>query len=341
MSNFYVEKEALQPLELCDFDGKLNKESIVWSRKPLITSNIRGHYLRKKKWNYWCIIGENYLFSATITNLDYAALGFVYYLDYNTKDFYEKTVITPFGKDCILSDEVMESASFKHRDLSMYFLKEEDGTRLIVNCPNFGGKKLKADIKIHYPLGHETLSVVIPWSSRKFQHTSKHNCLRAGGQFSVGDKTYIFHSSKDFACLDFGRGDWPRKVRWNWGTASGYAKDKLVGFNLGAKWTDGTGMTENAMVVDGKLYKISEDVKFQYDTDDFMRPWKLNTVNTDAIDLTFVPFYERVAKSNIGVVKSKVHQMIGNYSGTITTGSGEKITIENLKGCIEDHYGKW
>ena len=44
------------------------------------------------------------------------------------------------------------------------------------------------------------------------------------------------------------------------------------------------------------------------------------------VDLTLTTEYERVARSNLLVVNSEVHQLIGKFSGTIRVG-GETIRI--------------
>src|SRR5690554_4850305 len=107
--NFMREREITEAVNLCLLDGTLNEESIGWAKYPLITSNVRGKFLRKKKWNYWCIFGQEALFSATISHLDYATVCFVYYLEYETKNFFEKTVIIPLDRKTNMPDEVQET----------------------------------------------------------------------------------------------------------------------------------------------------------------------------------------------------------------------------------------
>ena len=80
----YIEKEILQPVDLCESNGDLNTESIGWSRKSIFNCNLSGRWLRKKKWNYWCTTNDDCLFSVTISNLDYAGMVFIYFLDFNT-----------------------------------------------------------------------------------------------------------------------------------------------------------------------------------------------------------------------------------------------------------------
>src|SRR5690606_29671819 len=98
----------------------------------------------------------------------------------------------------------------------------------------------------------------------------------------------------------------------------------------GGKWTDGTGMTENAVFVDGKMTKIHEDLIFQYDREDYMQRWKVKTKFSKQVSLTFSPFFERVAHTNAKLVKSKVHQLFGYYDGTILLDNGETLIIQQM-----------
>ncbi|UTR08879.1 DUF2804 domain-containing protein [Evansella sp. LMS18] len=341
MSLMKKEREITEPVKLCDENGNLNAASVGWSRRPLITSNLKGQFLRKKKWHYWCVNGQDALFSATISHLDYAAVCFVYYLDYKTKDFYEKTVLMPLGLKTNMPEEVLASAENLHKDMGIFFIWDGSDTHLKVSIPDFGGKPLKADIKVYYPENHDTLNVVIPWSSTKFQYTAKQQCLPAEGTFSVGDKMYTFDKATDSAILDYGRGVWPRTSTWNWGTASGRNNGDMVGLNFGGQWTDGTGVTENGFLVNGRLVKVSDNVAFEFNRNDMMEPWQINTRESSQVRLTFEPFYHRQSATSAILVKSEMHQMFGHYYGELTDEDGSTITINALPGSIEDHFAHW
>jgi hypothetical protein len=94
-------------------------------------------------------------------------------------------------------------------------------------------------------------------------------------------------------------------------------------------------------MIDGKLTKLSENIIFEYDKNELMKPWKIKTAISDRVDLVFTPCYDRLALSNLLIVKSEVHQMIGHFSGRIKTDSGEIINIEKFPGCAEEHFGRW
>jgi hypothetical protein len=100
-------------------------------------------------------------------------------------------------------------------------------------------------------------------------------------------------------------------------------------------------MTENALTVDGKILKIGDDLEFIYDPTQFIQPWRIRTKSSALVDLTFTPFYERIAKSNAWVIRSEVHQMIGRFSGSLNLGEGKTLPISDMIGWAEDHHALW
>ncbi len=342
MTEIYHEPELTEVVNLCDSRGNLNPAAVGWSRHPLHHCNLRGHWPRKKRWNYWAVISPTHLFSVTLSNVDYLGLPFIYLLDFEKKVFTEKTLLKPFGGGCQLPTEVNADVVYQDPAMPISMRQTNQGVHLQVGCPDFEGKSLKVDFLINKPQDHETLNVVIPWSANRFQFTSKQNTLPAEGTIQWGDEQILFDSEDTFACLDFGRGIWPFDCFWNWSSFSTRLSDgRTLGINLGAGWTDGTGMNENGLCIDGKLIKLSEDVAFDYNASDFMLPWHLYTTATDRVDLMFTPFYERVAKTDALVIRSEVHQMIGRFSGTLKTELGESIPIADAIGWAEDHHARW
>ncbi len=342
MNEQYHEPELTHPVDLCDAHGDLNPEAVGWSRHPLHHCNLRGHWLRKKRWNYWAVVSPTHLFSVTLSDVDYLGLPFIYLLDFKTKAFSEKTLLKPFGAGCHLPPEVHADVNYEDPAMPIQMNYTNSGIRLSVTCPDFEGKPLQVDLLVHQPDGHESLNVVIPWSRKRFQFTSKQNTLPTEGRVEWGDETISFDQENTFACLDFGRGVWPFESFWNWSSFSTRLADgRPVGVNLGAGWTDDTGMNENGLCVDGKLIKLSEDLRFTYDKAHFMAPWHLETTITNRVDLIFTPFFERVAKTDALVIKSEVHQMIGTFEGMLRTDDGEAIPIMDAIGWAEDHHAKW
>ena len=334
------EPELTAPAPLCGPNGLLNRSAVGWSRHPLHTCNLPPSLARKKKWNYWAVTSNDLLFSATIADVDIFQLGGAYVFDRRTHRHIEKGAVNPPGTIAI-PETVSGDMVIDHPDMRVALTDEGTGTRICVEAADFGGKPLGADILVQRPARHETLNVVIPWTDIQFQYTSKQNTLPASGYAQLGDERLDFDPPA-FGCLDYGRGVWPEHTLWNWGSASGVQSGRTVGLNLGGIWTDGTAMTENGICVDGRLTKISEDLAFDYDRTDMMKPWRVRTTATDRINLRFDPEFERVSETGRrdGFFTS-AHQMFGCYSGRITPAGGAPIEVRDLFGWIEDHEARW
>lgn len=274
-----IARELTTPVNLSLKDGTLNKESIGWSRQPLVDCNVKGSFLRKKKWNYWCVTSPDVLFSATISHVDYAAVMFVYILDIKTLKFYEKTTLVPLGRSVLMPTGVHESVSFESREMTIQFKETGQTTSLFVHCPNFNGKGkgLQAEILLERPVEFESLNVVVPWSKERYQFTSKQPTIPATGTIVWEDREYQLNPEKAFGCLDFGRGKWRYSSVWNWASASGVVNNIPVGLNFGGQWTDGTGQNENGLIINNRLHKIHEDIVWTFDKTNYMKPWKLET----------------------------------------------------------------
>lgn len=333
--------EITGPTLLCDSKGNLNPAAAGWSRFPVYTGNLKGHLLRKKKWNYWCVTGSRYLFSVTISDVDYAGLVFVYYMDFETGEYGEDTLTIPFASGITMGEEMNDTAVYESDKARVKFTYCKNQIQLSTYWKNIQGKQLESEITITVPPNHETLNIVVPWSETRFQYTSKQHCLPAQGYFKVNGREFRFTDDDAFACQDFGRGVWPYSISWNWGAFSTRANGHTIGFNSGDKWTDGTGITENSVCIDGRLYKITGPLKWNYNNRNFMQLWhiagKQGAVETD---LTFTPFFDRHSNTNLLILKSAVHQCFGKYSGTITV-NGVTHTILQAIGWAEEHIAKW
>src|SRR6476646_7958184 len=81
----YEERELTQPTDLCDARGRLNSDAVGWSRTPLVRANLRGHWPRKKRWNFWNWISPRFVFSVTLADIDYGAFCQVTFIDFETE----------------------------------------------------------------------------------------------------------------------------------------------------------------------------------------------------------------------------------------------------------------
>ena len=335
-----ITKEITEEVFLCGETGRLNPEAAGWSRRPLHVCNLKGRFPRKKKWHYWCITGDRFLFSATIAHIDYLSLGGAYLLEYDSNRYAEQGGVKLFSRQPVMPDRVEAPVAFDSHRMKLAFAYAGNGLTISAGAKSFGGKPLEALVQIESPPGHESLNVVVPWDEGHFQFTSKQHCLPAQGSLRWGEETFDFQPGSAYACLDFGRGIWPYRTAWNWAAFSGHSGQDTVGLNMGAKWTDHTGMNENGILLNGRLHKIFEDIVFEYDPDDFMQPWRMRSEGSDSVRLEFTPFYERVGKVNLLAIHSDAHQCFGHYSGTLQA-FGNTIPIDGILGWAEEHRARW
>ncbi|WP_051514941.1 DUF2804 domain-containing protein [Fervidicella metallireducens] len=288
--DFFSENILTSPTNLCDSKGDLLIESVGWSRSPLHRCNLKGKYFRKKQFTYWNIFNEDYLFNVTIMDFDYIGIISFYLLNLKTWTHIEKIKKIPFAFGVKLPDSVDGSLIFKDNDTNIRIETCGDLIKFNIHIHKFLKSPLTTDIMVQRPNNQETLNIVIPWDKKRFHFTSKQNCLSSNGTINLGGENIIFEPDNSFASMDFGRGIWPYNTFWTWCSASGkLEKGEKVGFNLGAGWTDNTGLNENALFIGNKLIKIQEDVSFIYDSANIMEQWSIKTKFSDNVNLKFTP----------------------------------------------------
>lgn len=285
---------------------------------------------------------SEFLVSFTISDIDYAGVIFCYWLDRKTGQFEETTVMTPLGRGCHLGQIVTNHSRFEGKVGHLDFIVTDPmGYELKVDFHTGKQEPILSNLKIDVPIDWESLNVVVPWTRNRFQFTEKLFGLGAEGEVQIGSRSHKFQKKNSFAVLDFGRGVWPYFTKWNWASMSFRPNSKEVyGVNLGAGWTDGTGSTENGILINGRLYKIPSDVAFDFEKENPMRPWHLYTKDSKAIELTLHPTFHRSAKSNVGIIASSVDQMLGEFEGVIRLGKKE-YKIKKGLGWAEDHVARW
>lgn len=137
-----------------------------------------------------------------------------------------------------------------------------------------------------------------------------------------------------------GRGRWPDEITWNWGGGAGRVGDRVVGLQLGAKWTEGSGFTENGFLVDGRLTKIGRELDWRYDWDAPMEPWHI--VDPDGqLDVVLHPAYDKHSRGAGRKRGSETHQVFGRFSGFVVTDDGERIDFDGLQGFAEEARQEW
>jgi len=327
------ERELLDRVDLCTPDGAvLNPAARGWSRRPLHRANLHGCPGQNKRWDYWAVLGGDVVVSAVYSNVDYLGLADVWWADLTTG--------TSGGHGIVGAADGFE---LPERPGTAPLRVARDGLELSIT-DDASGTHLRAiwpagrlDVFVELPAGHESLNVVIPWSDALFNFTSKHQARPATGELVVGDDRRAING---WGVLDVGRGRWPSEITWNWGGGAGRAGDHVVGLQIGGKWTEGTGFTENGVIVDGRLHKIGRELQWEYDWNAPMQPWRVSDPGGQ-LDVVLTPRFDKHSKATGRKRGSETHQVLGTWTGSLRTDDGRVLEFEGLQGFAEEARQNW
>ncbi len=283
------------------------------------------------------------MLSTVYSDIDHFGLADVWWVDLRTGATGGAGVLV--AADDVTLPERPGTAPLRltHDDLDLAFVDDDRGTHLTARWQEPDGRPASFDVLVELPPGHESLNVVIPWDDETFNFTSKHQARPARGELLIGDERFAIGGTEGEAwgVLDVGRGRWPSEIRWNWGGGAGRAGDHVVGLQLGAKWTEGSGFTENGVFLDGVLTKIGRELTWDYDWDAPMQPWRISD-REGQLDVVLTPRYDKHTKVGDGTgFGSETHQVFGTFRGTVHTDDGQQVELDELQGFAEEARQRW
>lgn len=340
-----ISSELKEPVNLYNEDGTVNWG---WSRNPVYNLNLeKARFMklkglqryRTKKWDYYYVFTDKFFFSITLADLGYAGMAFAYIYDYESKKIMEDSLVVPFASGFVLArGSTSGRTSFENKKIKVIFDVDDGERHIILSYPGFNkGEGLEADLKLQ-DKDLESICVATPIENGKMNYTRKICCMGAKGYIKLGGNIKELDPERDLGGLDWSRGFLATSTFWNWCCASAYQDGHSIGLNLCFGLND-TRDTENAFFIDNKCYKV-DIVKFDYDESNRMKEWRV-TSSDGRVDLTFTPETERIAKTDVKIIKSEVHQMFGHYSGHLLMDNSLIFKVDGIRGAIEDHHATW
>jgi len=334
--------------KLLDENGNLIEPGYAFSLvKEYNRNDIKAGKGRIKEWDYYYIGNERYGIALTIDDNSYMTM-----ISFSFLDFVNKTQITKSPLKLLTKKHVTFPSTSKIGDVELayddgaYLRFFNDGKKrhLVGAISHFDrDKELGVDITLTETMDG-SMVIATPFDKKKhFYYNQKINCLKASGNFVIGEEEYRVDDC--YGVLDWGRGVWTYNNTWYWSSLNACVDGKPIGFNLGYGFGDTSAATENMFFYDGKCYKL-EDVKFEIPTnekgkDDYMSPWKFISLSTDyKISLKFTPVLNRQAITNVVIIESIQNQVFGYFDGFITV-DGVEYQINHLLGFAEKVKNKW
>ncbi len=344
-----MQHEITTPGPLLTEAGELAQRG--FAKRPLLDYDPRRigptafapvNRLRLKEWDYYAVTAQDWFFSATVADVGYLGMAFIYFIDFAQPAMREATTVTPLGWRARLPRSSRAGdIDFRWLGARLRFERGPETRRLTVDWPRFHeDRPLHAELLLHQSDAIESIVMATSMGPRHFYYNEKLNCLPAEGFVEMADRRLDARSGAALASLDWGRGVWPYRTFWNWASASGFLGDgRTIGLNLGKGFGDLSAATENCFFIDGKTDKLGA-VDFAYDPANFLQPWRFRD-DAGRLDLTFTPFFERPSNINLWALKTEGHQMFGRYNGQLVGANGEKFAIDGLIGWAEEHRARW
>ncbi|CAM5390022.1 DUF2804 domain-containing protein [Streptomyces griseomycini] len=280
---------------------------------------------RAKRWEHWGIVTPSHIVGLVASSLDHAGVHGVYVLDRSTGRELPEDVVTPPSRGVRMPERSgAGTASVRGGGVAIelaqhHHQRRRPGLRPAGRGPAAGRPR---------SLG------VVPWSRRRFQYTVKDLGRPVRGLLTLGSEQFPIGGSDCFAALDHGCGKWPCAVTWNWAAGCGPG----CAVQLGGTWTDGTGSTENALFLDGRLHKIGDEPAWTYDRTDRLRPRRVTGPRAGA---EFRPFHERAARTGLGVAANEAHPCFGRFTGRARADDGTWVELDGLTGWAEEARNRW
>lgn len=345
-----TKQHRLSPGPLLGPDGRLIEAGYATSPvKTYDRSRIAAHPLRVKEWDYYLIASDCYALALTIADNGYMGLDSVSLLDFDgpweiTKS---KMCLFPMGKRGLppSSSGTGSKICAQGRDYAITFENAGGQRRLYGHMERFrGNDSLLFDVTLTgEPRDSMVIATPFPGHPKAFYYNQKINCLRAEGRAVLGEREYLFAPAHSLAVLDWGRGVWPYKNTWYWGSASGWAGGALFGFNIGCGFGDSSAATENMLFYNGRAHKLSQvtfEIPRRDGREDYLAPWRFSS-DDGRFAMDFVPIIDRAACMDLKLLCSDQHQVFGRFSGTVLLDDGTPVQVRNLLGFFEKAFNKW
>ena len=334
-----MQHEITSPVTLLDNKGHLAVKG--YARKMHITYNrekAKAFPLKLKEWNFYQVQKDHHVLQLTLGHVSYMCSVAATMIDLDTGEKWELGTMKPFYIPALdRNPEQPSRVSFQDGDFALTF--EVTARKRILSVK--GSRKSHSKVIIHIELDNdpenEKMVIATPFGRPgQFYLNYKENYYHGTGTVQFGGKTVDFTNCT--ALLDWGRGIWPYRHQWFWGSLTSQIDGVPFGFNIGWGFGGLSHATENMFFYGKKACKLGV-LDVQRDTSDYLKPWKLSDPG-HLLEMTFTPVYDNYTQNKFVVVDTHCNQVFGHFSGVIQTDRGP-VEFENLLGFIEHAVNRW
>ena len=295
-----------------------------------------------KEWDFYQFYLDDYILQVTIGHVSYVANFSATIFSLTSGEQYRFSRIKPFPlRKMNMPSTPDEPAIITERgkDYEFSFITHSDSRFVGVKAFDKKIGDIDIELNIASPKENEKMVIATPFKRKnQFYLNCKENFYHVEGKIRFGKKKWTPTASTT-AVLDWGRGVWPFRHEWFWGSGSANLAEGQFGFNLGWGFGVLSHATENMFFWNGKAVKLGAMI-VDRDPQNYMAPWTF-TDTTGKFHMQMTPVYDNFTQTKFGFVNNKCHQVFGEFNGFVILPTGEKIKINNLLAFCEHAVNQW
>jgi len=333
-----------EPGKLLDDNGVLLQKG--YSTESILTYNrsaIKAKPWQIKEWDFYQISNEKYCLQMVIGHVSYAGDVSISLFEFDTGKKYNvsKMLTLPFNSLQMPASAESGDLKYIHEDIQMSFEIKDNQRRLRCTALQRGhSPSVDIDIILHQP-DKTSIVMATPFDEKDtyFYYNHKINCMPATGIAKIGNESYEFEPNTGFGLLDWGRGVWPFRHEWVWGSGSSLIDGKRFGFNLGFGFGNTSAATENMLFYDGKAHKLGQ-IYVDLSKGGYMSK-KHFTSDDGRFEMEFTPIHDNYTETKLLFVDNKCHQVFGKFNGKAILDDGTVIDVKDMIAFTEYAINRW
>jgi hypothetical protein len=333
------QKEIQQKTILLNRKGRLNAAGYAKTMQfSYNRDKARRFPFKLKEWNFYQFIKGDNVVQLTIGHVSYTCSVTATLLNIKNGVKHQISKMRWFfmpGLD--LNPEEESVNEFTSKNFVMTFKVANKKRVLSFKGTNKKYKNVDILIVIENDISNEKMVIATPFKKKaQFYLNYKENYYRTKGHAIFDDIKIDLEGATGL--LDWGRGIWPYKHEWFWGSASSFIDGIPFGLNIGWGFGDLTNATENMFFYNKKAYKLGV-LKVERNLSGYLAPWHIKD-EEGTIELLFEPIFDNYTENKFVIIDTHCDQVYGYFNGFIKTSDGLK-KVKNILGFIEHAVNRW
>lgn len=300
--------------------------------RPDLSSKGWKRY-RLKEWHYVSFTTDEWFVAVGLVQLGYIGSMFSYVVDrLQQRPAVEYGALSPLGRALSIAPSSVDGTSSWKSRAAAVSIVARDGWDLELDIP-LGSERLRGRARIE---AQDSLCMLKELGPGRLAYTHKAAGWPLSGQLELGSRPIRLDGG--LGASDWTRSQADRITEWKWASLGGILPDGTrIGLNLSADvYDDEKGHSlENAFWVNGQVQRLS-GVRFDVPAEPKSKRWRIQSIDSDEVDIEFQPLGAREEHTNFGLVRTDFVQPYGRFAGRVCGND-----ISGCFGVVEAHVSVW